>query len=85
MSLSSRAGNWTSSCTEALILSLYHTGQRRGGAGRIANPTPSGVRSESSHKGTRSCLGAGCGAAYALDVYLHSHDRVHLFCFEHQV
>ena len=71
MSLSSRAAracNWTPSCTEALILSLYHTGQRRGGAGRIANPTPSGVRSESSHEGTRSCLGAGGGAAYVLDV-----------------
>ena len=71
MSLSSRAAracNWTPSCTEALILSLYHTGQRRGRAGRIANPTPSGVRSESSHRGTRSCLGAGGGAAYVLDV-----------------
>ena len=66
MSLSSRAGNWTLSCTEALILSLYHTGQRRGRAGRIANPTPSGVRSESSHEGTRSCLGAGGGAAFQL-------------------
>ena len=32
MSQTSCAGNWTSSCTEALILSLYHTGQRRGGA-----------------------------------------------------
>ena len=85
MSQTSCAGNWSSSCTEALILSLYHTGQRRGRAGRIANPTPSGVRSESSHRGTRSCLGAGGGAAYVLDVYLHSHDRVHLFCFEHQV
>ena len=68
MSLSSRAGNWTSSCTEALILSLYHTGQRREGAGRIANPTPSGVRSESSHRGARSCFGAAGGAAYVLDV-----------------